>query len=149
MKKVLGVIVAGGALILLVGAATAHWAAGGHGPGWGMGYGQGGMGHGGWEMGYGMSGGRGMGWGRGEANCPGPRGETTAAISQENAQELAQKYADTYLSGFKVERVLPFSGRHHTVYAVELKNSEGELRTFHVNPFGDVMPFGGPWRSGS
>ena len=94
--------------------------------------------------------GRGMGsGGHREAMCPGLRGETTAAITQDNAQELAQKYADTHLPGFKVERVLPFSGRHHTVYAVELKDTEGELRTFHVNPFGDVMPFGGPWRSGS
>ena len=147
MKKVLGVILAGGALILLVSAATAQWPGGGRGRG--MGHGPGDMGHGRWEMGYGMRGGHGMGWGDREAHCPGFRGTTTAAITKENAKELAQKYADTNLLGFKVERVLPFSGRHHTVYAVELKNTEGELRTFHVNPFGDVMPFGGPWRSGS
>ncbi len=148
MKNILGVIFVGGALMLLVGAATAHWS-GGNGPGSGMGDGRGGMGHSGREMGHGMMGGRGTGWGRGEVKCPGLRRETTAAITQDNAQELAQKYADTHLPGFKVERVLPFSGGHHTVYAVELKNTEGELRTFHVNPFGDVMPFGGPWRSGS
>ena len=147
MKKIFGMILAGGALVILVGAATAHWP-GGNGPGGGMGYGPGGMGHSGREMGR-MMGGRGMGSGHREAMCPGLRGETTAAITQDNAQELAQKYADTHLPGFKVERVLPFSGRHHTVYAVELKDTEGELRTFHVNPFGDVMPFGGPWRSGS
>ncbi len=129
MKKVLGVILAGGALILLVGAATAQWP-GGHGPGRGMGFSRGEMGHGEWEMGHGMRGGSGMGWGRGEANCPGLRGTSTAAITQENAKDLAQKYADTNLPGFKVERVLPFSGRHHTAYAVELKNSEGKLRTF-------------------
>jgi len=97
-------------------------------------------------MGHGMRGGYGMGWGDREANCP---GTSTATITQENAKELAQKYADTNLPGFKVERVLPFSGMHHTAYAVELKNSEGELRTFHINPFGNVMPFGSPWRSGS
>ena len=155
MKKIFGVILAGGALILLVSAATAHWS-GGNGPGRGMGYsrgemghGRGEMGHGGRGMGHGMRGGHGMGWGGGEANCPGLRGTSTAAITQESAKDLAQKYADTNLPGFKVERVLPFSGMHHTAYAVELKNSEGELRTFHINPFGNVMPFGGPWRSGS
>ncbi len=148
MKKILGVILAGGALILLVSAATAHWS-GGNGPGRGMGFSRGEMGHGGWQMGYGMRGGHGMGWGDGEANCPGLRGTSTTTITQENAKELAQNYADTNLPGFKVERVLPSGGRHHTAYAVELKNSEGELRTFHINPFGNVMPFGGPWRSGS
>ena len=141
MKKFLGVILAGGALILLVSAATDHWS-GGNGPGRGMGFSRG-------EMGHGMMGGHGMGWGGGEANCPGLRGTSTATITQENAKELAQKYADTNLPGFKVERVLPSGGMHHTAYAVELKNSEGELRTFHINPFGNVMPFGGPWRSGS
>ncbi len=148
MKKIFGVILAGGALILLVSAATAQWP-GGHGPGRGMGYDRSEMGHGGRGMGYGMRDGHGMGWGGEEAKCPGLRGTTTATITQENAKDLAQKYADTHLPGFKVERVLPFSGMHHTVHAVELKNSEGELRTFHVNPFGNVMPFGGPWRSGS
>ncbi len=148
MKNILGVILAGGALILLVGAATAHWS-GGNGPGGGMSFSRGEMGHGGWQMGHGMGGGHGMGWGGGEANCPGMRSTSTATITQENAKDLAQKYADTHLPGFKVERVLPFSGMHHSVYAVELKNSEGELRTFHINPFGNVMPFGGPWRSGS
>jgi len=148
MKKILGMILAGGALILLVSAATAHWS-GSNGPGMGMGFSRGEMGHGGRGMGYGMRGGHGMGWGGGEANCPGLHGTNTAAITQENAKDLAQKYADTNLPGFKVERVLPFSGRHHTAFAVELKNSESELRTFHINPFGNVMPFGGPWRSGS
>ncbi len=148
MKKFLGVIVAGGALILLVSAATAQWP-GGHGPGRGMGFSRGEMGHGGGGMGYGMRGGHGMGWGGDRADCPGQRGTTNATITQENAKELAQKYADTNLPGFKVERVLPSGGMHHTAYAVELKNSEGELRTFHINPFGNVMPFGGPWRSGS
>ena len=148
MKKFLGVILAGGALILLVSAATAQWP-GGHGPGRGMGFSRGEMGHGGSGMGYGMRGGHGMGRGDGEANCPGLRGTSIATITQENAKELAQKYADTNLPGFKVERVLPSGGMHHTAYAVELKNSEGELRTYHINPFGNVMPFGGPWRSGS
>ncbi len=124
MKKFLGVILAGGALILLVSAATAQWP-GGHGAGRGMGFSRGEMGHGGWQMGHGMRGGYGMGWGDREANCPGLRGTSTATITQENAKELAQKYADTNLPGFKVDRVLPSSGMHHTAYAVELKNAEG------------------------
>ncbi|NIO11301.1 MAG: hypothetical protein GTO40_26115 [Deltaproteobacteria bacterium] len=148
MRKLFGVILAGGALALLVGGAAAHWQ-GGYGPGRGMSYGPGASGEGRWEMGYGMRGRPGMAWGRGEGICPGFRGATSAAITEENAKEHAQQYADTHLPGFKVDKVLPFSGRHHTVYAVELKNSDGELRTFHVNPYGDVMPFGGPWRRGS
>ena len=156
MKKFLGLILAGGALILLVGVATAH-REGGDGPGRGreMGNSRGhGMGHSmmhGNGMGHGMMHGHGMGWGAGREDHPGWSGTATATapVTQENAKELAQKYADQYLPGFKVEKVLPFSGMHHTAYAVELKNAEGELRTFHINPFGNVMPFGGPRRSGS
>jgi len=62
---------------------------------------------------------------------------------------LAQHYTEQYLPGFKVERLLPFTGMHHTMYSVELKNPKGELCTLHINPFGNIMPFGGPWRSGS
>lgn len=142
MKRVLGVLLAGGALILLVGAAAAHWESG-YGPGRGR------------EMGYGMMHGHGMGhgmgWGAGREDHPGWSGTATATapVKLEQAKEMAQKYADQYLPGFQVEKVLPFSGMHHTAYAVELKNAEGELRTFHINPFGNVMPFGGPRRSGS
>jgi hypothetical protein len=32
---------------------------------------------------------------------------------------------------------------------VELKNSAGEIRTLNVNPWGNVMPFGGPGRRAS
>ena len=149
MKRVLGVLLAGGALILLVGAAAAHWESG-YGPGRGkeMGYGGGhGMGYG-MMHGHGM--GHGMGWGAGRGDHPGWSGTATATapVNLEQAKVVAQKYADQYLPGFKVEKVLPFSGMHHTAYAVELKNAEGELRTFHINPFGNVMPFGGPRRSG-
>jgi hypothetical protein len=59
---------------------------------------------------------------------------------------LAQQYADQYLAGFTVERVLPFTGMRHTMYSVELKNPQGELRTLHITPFGGVRPFGGPRR---
>ena len=128
MKRLISVIIAGAGLILLVGVATAHW---GEGPGtgrWG-----GAMGHG-----HGIM--RGGGYG-----CPGSEA-TNAQITEEKAKELAQQYADQYLAGYKVERVLPFTGMHHTMYSVELKSEDGELRTLHVNPFGNVMPFGGSWQ---
>ena len=54
-----------------------------------------------------------------------------------------------HLPGYKVERVLPFTGMHHTMYSVEFKNSEGELPSFHINPFSYIMPFSGPWGRGS
>lgn len=74
--------------------------------------------------------------------------DAAAEITEEKAKELASAYADKYLKGFAVERVLPFTGRLHTMYSVELKNSAGEVRTLRVNPFGNVMPFGGPGRRG-
>jgi hypothetical protein len=114
--------------------------------GWmGQGMGPGGMG--GW-------GGRGMmgGGPDGSWNCPGwsgaAAGTVPEAITEEKAKELAQQYADQYLKGFTVERVLPFTGRRGTMYSVELKGPEGQVRTFHVNPWGNVMPFGGPARRG-
>ena len=76
----------------------------------------------------------------------GGRSDRGSAITEEKAKELAQQYADQYLKGFTVERVLPFTGRRGTMYSVELKGPEGQVRTFHVNPWGNVMPFGGPAR---
>jgi hypothetical protein len=70
---------------------------------------------------------------------------TTQSV-EEKAKELAQQYADKYLAGFTVDKVLPFTGMHHSMYSVELKNGAGEVRTLHINPFGNVMPFGGPWQ---
>jgi hypothetical protein len=69
---------------------------------------------------------------------------TQAQVTEEQAKELAEKYAETYLTGFTVERVLPFTGMRHTMYTVELKGPNGETRTLHVNPWGNVIPFGGP-----
>jgi hypothetical protein len=31
-----------------------------------------------------------------------------------------------------------------TMYQAELKGSQGETRLLHINPWGNVMPFGGP-----
>lgn len=141
MKRFLTVIAAGAGLLLLAGVATAQW---GGGPGWGHGPG---AGYG--PMGPGMMGGGGRGWmgegAGGPGGCPGFT-ETTTQITEDKAKELAQSYADQYLKGFTVERVLPFTGMHHTMYSVELKNQAGEIRSLHINPFGNVIPFGGPWQ---
>jgi hypothetical protein len=131
MKKLFSAIAVAGGLSLLAGTAMAQW---GGGPGGGR---FGGMGPG--MMGWG-----GRGWMAGTPPCA-QAAETTAVISEEKAKELATAYADKYLKGYTVERVLPFTGRFHTMYSVELKNSAGEMRTLRVNPFGNVMPFGGPW----
>jgi hypothetical protein len=134
MKKLVSAGLAVAVVVLLSGIAFAHgpgmW---GGGPMWGGGA---------WgQMGPGMMWGRGAQW-----NCPGlaAGGETAAQVSEEKAKELAQAYADSYLKGFTVDKVLPFAGRHGTAYSVELKGPEGQTRTFHVNPWGQVMPFGGP-----
>lgn len=98
--------------------------------------------------GMGMMGGGMMGGTAGSAGCPGmtATGTTATPITEEKAKEVAQQYADRYLKGFTVEKVLPFTGMHGTMYSVELKGPQDEVRAFHVNPWGNVMPFGGPWR---
>ena len=151
MRRFLSVALAVGVVALLAGVALAQMgggpAAGGMGPGM-MG---GGM-MGGGTMGPGMMGGGMMGGGTmGPGMMGGAAGEAgagaqSAQITEEKAKELAQQYADTYLKGFTVEKVLPFTGIHGTMYSVELKGADGQVRTFHINPLGNVMPFGGPQR---
>jgi hypothetical protein len=143
MKRIVTVVVVAAALALAgEGFAQPMW-----GPmhgGMGQGMGPGGMG--GWGGRGMMGGGPGGAW-----NCPGWSGAaagTAEAITEEKAKELAQQYADQYLKGFTVERVLPFTGRRGTMYSVELKGPEGQVRTFHINRWGNVMPFGGPARRG-
>ena len=82
------------------------------------------------------------------AGCPGMTGTDAAppALTEEKARQAAQAYADKYLKGFLVEKVLPFTGMHGTMFSVEMKGPNEEVRTFHVNPWGNVMPFGGPGR---
>ena len=130
MKKVLSAVAVAGGLALLTGVAVAQWAGG---PGGGHFGGRG----------PGMMGGGGRGWMAGDAPCAGVTGAATE-VNEETAKELAAAYAGKHLKGFTVERVLPFTGRVHTMYSVELKNDTGELRTLHVNPWGNVMPFVGP-----
>jgi hypothetical protein len=107
------------------------------------------MGPGGMGMGPGMMGmGRGMMYGA--TGCPGMMAGTTATpIGEEKVKALVEEYATKHLPGYTVEKVLPFTGRHGTAYSVELKGPNAELRVLHVNPFGEVMPFGGPWRRGA
>jgi len=127
MKRLLGV----STIVAVLGLVTVAYA---HGPG---GYGWG------WGMGPGMMGGG--QFGRGAYGCPGFGAATqTQAITTERAEALAQQYADQYLKGFTVERVLPFTGMHDTMYSVELKGPNDEIRTLHINPWGNVIPFGGP-----
>ncbi len=130
MKKLLSAVAVAGGLALLTGVAGAQWSGG---PGGGH--------FGGW--GPGMMGGGGRGWMAGGAPCAGFTG-AAGEINEAKAKELATAYAGEYLKGFTVERVLPFTGRVHTMYSVELKNEAGEVRTLHVNPWGNVVPFGGP-----
>ena len=140
MKRVLIGTLAAGAIALLAGVALAH----GPGSGWGH-MGSGMMGGGRGHMGPGVRGGDAAG----QAGCPGwsATSPSETPVTQEKAKDLAQQYADTYLKGFMVDKVLPFTGMHGTMYSIELKGPEDEVRTFHVNPRGVVMPFGGPWRS--
>lgn len=56
------------------------------------------------------------------------------------ARELAQQYADQYLAGFMMERVLPFTGMQYIMYSVGLRNSQRELRSLHINSFANGMP---------
>ena len=95
------------------------------------------------QMGGGM-----MGGSAAQGGCPGMTsdGTPTAQITDEKARDLAQKYADKYLQGFTVDKVLPFTGMHMTMYSVELKGPKDELRVLHINAWGNVMPFGGPSR---
>ena len=142
MKKLLGVSAAVAVLVLLGGVAFAQM-------GWGYGPGMMGMGPG--MMGPGMMG---QGWQGSGSPCGGMgwygQGQAPAAqMSPDNAKQTAQQYADQYLKGFSVDKVLPFTGMGGmTMFSVELKGPNNELRTLHVNPWGQVMPFGGPWHRG-
>jgi hypothetical protein len=139
MRRVGEVIVVATIVLVFTGAAAAFMGT----PGTGMDPGMMGMG----MTGMGMTG---MGM-MGPGGCPGMAATGTAAtpITEEKARELAETYATKYLPGFAVDKVLPVTSRFHTMYSVELKGPNDEVRVLHVNPFGVVMPFGGPWRRGA
>ena len=119
MGRAFGMILAGAAVLLLVGASSAQM-------GGGMGTGMMGSGH----MGSGM-----MGGDTGKGLAP--------EITAEQAQQAAGKYVSQYLPGFAVTRTVPLTGMHMTMYQAELSGPGGEMRTLHINPWGNVMPFGG------
>lgn len=131
MKRYLSVVLTAALVVALAGVAFAQM-----GGGWMAG-----------RMGPGMMGGPGLGAGQGQSTCPGMTAAAQtapAAVTEEKAKELATEYAQKYLPGFTVERVLPFTGMHMTMYQAELKGPSGEARALHINPWGNVMPFGGP-----
>ena len=65
-------------------------------------------------------------------------------VTEERAKELAEEFAEQYLPGFRVERIVPFEV-HQITYSVDLQNSGGEHRTLRINPYGEVSD---PWRYG-
>lgn len=147
MKRFLSVVAAVTGVLLVTGVAFAHM-----GMGMGMGHMHGGAGGGpGWMHG-GAGGGPGlMGPGAGGFACPGyqaaaTQGQTPGAVTEDEAKALVDEYVKAYLPGFTVEKVVPFQGRRMVAYQAELKGPKGETRLLHVNPWGQVMPFGGPPR---
>lgn len=137
MKRILTVALGVTMSLALAGTVFAQMGGPGHMGGQGM------MMRGGWA-------GPGMMAGPGQAGCPGMAAvgqqQAAAQVTEEQAKAAAQQYADQYLMGFKVEKVLPFAGRRGAMYQVEMQGPDGQMRTLHVNPWGNVMPFGGPSR---
>ena len=128
MRRFLSIVLPAAAVVLVAGVAFAQM--------------------GGGMMGGGTMGGGTMGGSAAQGGCPGMTsdGTPTQQITDEKARDLAQKYADKYLQGFTVDKVLPFTGMHMRMYSVELKGPKDEVRVLHINAWGNVMPFGGPSR---
>jgi len=97
------------------------------------------------------------------ANCPQIQ-VTKEKITEDQARDLAQKYADKNLAGFKVERPVGYGGGYNTIcykidspaagryqsfysveYSINAKNTAGELRNLRVDQFGYVTEFSGPF----
>jgi hypothetical protein len=97
------------------------------------------------------------------ANCPRLK-VTKEKITEDQARDLAQQYADKNLPGFKVVRPLgygggyqttcykidsPATGRYQSFYSVEYsidaKNPAAETRNLRVDQFGYVTEFSGPF----
>ena len=127
-------------LALALGATVYAQAPGEYGPGWGPGMGWG------YGMGPGMM--RGGPGPYGQPPCGawgGPQG-AQAQVTEENAKAAVQQYADRYFKAYKIERILPFAAMNGmTIYQAELAGPSGESRILHVNPWGNVMPFGSAW----
>ena len=96
------------------------------------------------------------------ANCPQLK-VTKEKITENQARDLAQQYADKNLAGFKVERPLGYGGGYQTVcykinspatgryqafysveYSIDAQNPAAETRNLRVDQFGYVTEFSGP-----
>jgi hypothetical protein len=97
------------------------------------------------------------------ANCPQLK-VTKEKITENQARDLAQQYADKNLAGFKVVRPLGYGGGYQTVcykidspttgryqsfysveYSIDAQNSSAETRNLRVDQFGYVTEFSGPF----
>lgn len=97
------------------------------------------------------------------SNCPQPR-VTGKKISEDEAQDLAQRYVDKNIKDFKVvrpggtsrySRATAHGGGYQTVcykngkayysveYSIDAKNSKGDTRILRVDQFGNVTEFRG------
>ena len=88
------------------------------------------------------------------ANCPQPK-VTGQKITEDQARDLAQKYADKNFKGFKVVRPRSHGGGYQTVcykngkayysveYSIDAKNSKGETHILRVDQYGNVTEFRG------
>jgi peptidoglycan-associated lipoprotein len=96
-------------------------------------------------------------------NCPQLK-LTKEKITEDQARDLAQHYADKNLPGFKVVRPSGYGGGYNTVcykidspttgkyqsiysveYSIDAKNSAAETRNLRVDQFGYVTEFSGPF----
>lgn len=99
------------------------------------------------------------------ANCPQTQ-VTKEKITEDQARNLAQQYADKNLAGFKVVRPASYGGGYTTVcykivgpetaryqpfysveYSIDAKNG-AETRNLRVDQFGYVTEFSGPFAMG-
>ena len=97
------------------------------------------------------------------ANCPQIQ-VTKTKITEDQARDLAQQYADKNLPGFKVVRPLGYGGGYNTLcykidspttgryqsfysveYSIDAKNSAAETRSLRVDQYGYVTEFAGPF----
>ena len=97
------------------------------------------------------------------SNCPQPK-VTSKKISEDEALDLAQRYADKNFKDFKVVRpggtsrygrAAAHGGGYPTVchkngktyysveYSIDAKNSKGDTRILRVDQFGNVIEFRG------
>lgn len=98
-------------------------------------------------------------WGHHTSPCPQPK-LTTKKITEDQARDLAQRYADKNLPGFKVEKPDGYGGGYGTMcykvdntgayqiyrsveYSIDVTTPAGDRRNLRVDQFGNVTPFGG------